>query len=148
MKKFTLFASMMLLMASFAVAQGQGPGPGPGGPPQGPPPPTKVVLAHTWDTRPVAYTLDVLTVIDAKCLGCHNANARSNNAKRALQWEKLQEASAAEALATLDSIKRVVGANEMPPARMVERNPDAALTETEKSTLLAWIDEMVAKLEN
>ena len=86
------------------------------------------------------YPENVKTIIDNKCFGCHSAEARSEEAREALNWEELPDLSKGRQVATLDEIIEVIEEGIMPPQRMVEMNPDAALTDEEAQALQSWAE--------
>lgn len=109
---------------------------------------TKVLLVPEADSAQlVSYSLDVLGVIDAKCLGCHSPSGRNEKSRKALQWEKLQAMEAVDAYATLDEIMEVLDEGSMPPEKIVEKYPNMKLTEEETATLRTWTEATLSKLE-
>jgi len=86
------------------------------------------------------YPENIKTIIDNKCLGCHSAEGRLQDAKDALMWDSLPDLSRAKQLATLDDIIEVLDKGIMPPQRMVEMNPDAKLTDAELKALRSWAE--------
>ncbi|WP_339810365.1 heme-binding domain-containing protein [uncultured Imperialibacter sp.] len=134
MKKFTLLAGALLLFAASGMAQEKEP--------------TKILLVPEADAgKTVAFTLEAMSVIEAKCLGCHSPSGKSDKAKEKMQWEKLQTLSGADAMAKLDEILEVLDKGEMPPAKMVEKYPNMKLTEEESAKLHKWAEAALAKLE-
>lgn len=110
---------------------------------------TKVVLVPESDTQQViAFTTDVIGIIDAKCLGCHSPSARNEKSKEALQWEQLQTLKGTDAYAQLDAILEVLEEGAMPPAKVLERYPNMKLTEAESEALKSWANELLTQLEN
>ncbi len=85
-------------------------------------------------------------VIEAKCYGCHSAEGRSDKAKAALRWDQLDSLSTDLQADKFAAIEKVLEEGSMPPARMVERNPDMKLTDAETALLAKWAGNMSKKL--
>jgi len=110
--------------------------------------PTQILLVPEADAgKTVSYSLDAMSVIQAKCLGCHSPSGKSDKAKEKLQWEKLQTMSGADAMAMLDEILEVLDKGEMPPVKLVEKYPNMKLTEDETAKLHKWAEATLAKME-
>lgn len=95
----------------------------------------------------ISYDMDVMKVIDSKCLGCHSPKGKSDKARKALIWENLQTLSGADAYAKLDEMMEVIEEGSMPPKKMIEKYPGLKLTEEETAALKEWTESMLAKLE-
>ncbi len=133
MKKLTLFTCLLFFVLTSGYAQRE---------------PAKLLLLPTADSaRAVTYTLDALSVITTKCLGCHSPKGRSDKAREALQWELLQNMEGEDALGALDEIAEVLEEGKMPPERMIERYPNMKLTDEETQKLQTWVEGLFAKLE-
>jgi mono/diheme cytochrome c family protein len=81
---------------------------------------------------------NVKAVVDKKCYGCHNANSKNEKAKNKLDWDALTKLKKAKRVAAMDEISEVLSKGEMPPKKFLEMKPEAALTEDELATLVAW----------
>ena len=81
MKRFTLLAGALMLFAASAMAQDKEP--------------TQILLVPEADAgKTVSYSLDAMSVIQAKCLGCHSPSGKSDKAKerfeaRLARWTNL-----------------------------------------------------------
>jgi len=100
--------------------------------------PTRVLLADS--TQLLAYPLNVMSIVDKKCLGCHSPGSRSEKAREAFVWIGLQDMDKADLVGVMDEMLEVLEEGEMPPAKVVEKFPHLKLTEEETSTLKAWVD--------
>ena len=60
---------------------------------------------------------NVKSVLDNKCFGCHNAEAKSDKAKDKLLLDKLGDLSKAKLVAKLGDIAEVAGEGSMPPEK-------------------------------
>lgn len=81
---------------------------------------------------------NVKAVVDKKCYGCHNVNSKNEKAKAKLDWDAIGKLKKAKRLATLDKISEVLEKGEMPPKKFLENKPEAALSESDLTTLKEW----------
>lgn len=88
----------------------------------------------------------VKAVIDKSCFGCHSEKGRSDDAKDALRWDKMQEYDKAKLVSVMDDIIEVVEKGEMPPKKFLGRKPDIKPSEKEYKTLAKWADKEADKL--
>lgn len=80
----------------------------------------------------------VKTIVDKSCIGCHNTNSRNEDAKKKLDFNKLDSLSKVKMIGTYNEIAEVLEKEEMPPKKFLQRFPDKALTDAEKKTLMNW----------
>ena len=85
-------------------------------------------------------------VIEAKCYGCHSEEGRSDKAKAKLRWDEMEGLSASMQVEKLDAILNVLADRSMPPARMLEHNPDMALTDEDVEAMEKWASKLRQKL--
>lgn len=117
---------------------------------------TFAMSSFTTDTKSERYTGnqsetleipdEVNTILDNKCFGCHNVEAKSDKAKKKLLLDELPTLSKAKMVAKLDDIHEVVLEGEMPPAKFLEKFPDKALTDEEADILRKWAKSASDKL--
>ena len=81
---------------------------------------------------------DVKAVVDKKCYGCHNANSKNEKGKAKLDWDALAKQKKSKRVGTMGKISEVLEKGEMPPKKFLENKPEAALSEAELATLVAW----------
>jgi hypothetical protein len=81
---------------------------------------------------------NVKAVIDNKCYMCHSTKGRSQEARDHLMWDSIPLYPKAKLIAKLDDIIDVLDDGKMPPKKMVEMNPDAALSPEELLALRNW----------
>ena len=91
---------------------------------------------------------DVKSVLDNKCYGCHNMEAKSDKAKKKLLLDKLGDLSKAKMIATLVDIGEVAGEGAMPPEKFLEQKPEKKLTEDEQKLLVDWAEKAADELLN
>ncbi len=81
---------------------------------------------------------EVKAVVDKKCYGCHNANSKNEKGKAKLDWDALTKQKKSKRVGTMGKISEVLEKGEMPPKKFLENKPEAALSEAELATLVAW----------
>jgi mono/diheme cytochrome c family protein len=81
---------------------------------------------------------EVKAVVDKKCYGCHNANSKNEKGKAKLDWDALAKQKKSKRVGTMGKISEVLEKGEMPPKKFLENKPEAALSEEELATLVAW----------
>ncbi len=81
---------------------------------------------------------EVKAVVDKKCYGCHNANSKNEKGKAKLDWDALTKQKKSKRVGTMGKISEVLEKGEMPPKKFLEMKPEAALSEAELATLVAW----------
>jgi uncharacterized membrane protein len=88
----------------------------------------------------ITFPADVKAVIDNKCYGCHSKDGRSAEAKEDLMWDSIPLYPKDRQIAVLDDISEVLEKGKMPPEKMIEMHPEAALAADQKARLKAWAD--------
>ncbi|WP_421976405.1 heme-binding domain-containing protein [Roseivirga seohaensis] len=88
----------------------------------------------------ITFPENIQVIIDAKCMNCHKPDARNEKAKEKLQWEKVAKMNKEQQADFIAEMFEVLEEGKMPPARMVERNPDMKLTDDETKALLTWME--------
>jgi hypothetical protein len=91
---------------------------------------------------------DVKSVLDNKCFGCHNMEAKSDKAKDKLLLDKLGDLSKSKMIATLGNIGEVAGEGSMPPEKFLEQKPEKKLTEDEQKLLVDWAEKAADEMLN
>lgn len=108
-------------------------------------PPTQVVFADADDSA-ISFPLEVATLIDNKCYGCHSPQGRNDKAKEKLIWLDLQKMDKVDLVGALGEVAEVLEEGSMPPEKMIEKYPQMKLTEAEVATLKAWVESAQNKL--
>lgn len=88
----------------------------------------------------------VKAVIDKSCFGCHSEDGKSDDAKDALRWDKMNEYDKAKLVSVMDDIIEVVEKGEMPPEKFLEKKPEVKPSEKEYETLAKWADKEAEKI--
>lgn len=81
---------------------------------------------------------DVNKILDKSCFGCHNVDAKSEDARDALLIDELPNLKKHKIVAKLDGIAAVVKDGDMPPSKFLENYPEKALTADESKRLSEW----------
>jgi len=84
---------------------------------------------------------DVMAIIDNKCYGCHNNEAKNKKSKGKLNFDKFKEGySKSKTISKLGKIAKDVHENEMPPEKFLAKYPDKSLTADESALLISWAE--------
>jgi hypothetical protein len=102
--------------------------------------------AVTFTDQNLVFPEDVMAIIENKCMGCHNPDAKNEKAREKLQWAQLAKMETEDLISKLDALFEVLEEGEMPPAKMLERNPEKKLTDQETLILQNWADENIERL--
>ena len=94
----------------------------------------------------VAYTADARAIIDQKCFGCHNPEAKNEKARKKLMWDELPKLAKDKQLKTINNMMEVLAEEKMPPEKFLEFKPEAKLTEAESNILTDWAEANARKL--
>ena len=99
---------------------------------------------YTEITTVSIETLDipenVKAIIDNKCMGCHNDEAKSGKSKMKLNFDKLAngEYSTGKLISKLDKITKMLSKDKMPPQKFLDKYPDKKLTDEENKLISDW----------
>jgi hypothetical protein len=89
---------------------------------------------------------NVQQVIDKSCYGCHNSESSNEKGMKKLQWDKLGELKTHKLVGKLTDIADVTANSDMPPAKFLEKKPEASPTAVEKKILVDWAESTAKKL--
>ena len=92
------------------------------------------------------YPPNIKSILDAKCWGCHNSEAKNLKAKSKLNFEKLVDLSDEKKSDKLDDILEVLEKGKMPPKKFLEKFPDKKITEEENKTVSDWAKATIDEL--
>ena len=83
---------------------------------------------------------NVKAILDNKCVGCHNDEAKSGKSKMKMNFDKLTngEYSRGKIISKLDKITKMLSKDKMPPQKFLDKYPDKKLTEDESKILSDW----------
>jgi hypothetical protein len=88
----------------------------------------------------ITFPADVKAVIDNKCYGCHSKDGRSEEAKEDLMWDSIPLYPKDRQIAVLDDISDVLEKGKMPPEKMIQMHPEAALAPDQKALIKNWAE--------
>lgn len=94
----------------------------------------------------VSYSVEARAIIDQKCFGCHNPEAKNEKAKKKLLWDDLPKNAKAKQLKSMNDMLEVLAEGSMPPEKFLQFKPEAKLTEAEITTLSTWAEANAKKL--
>ncbi len=80
----------------------------------------------------------VKTIIDNKCLGCHNSKSKNDKAKEDLNFSTFNHLSKLQKISAYKRIGDTVKANEMPPQKFLKHYPEKTVSEAEKELIMQW----------
>jgi cytochrome c5 len=84
------------------------------------------------------FPAEVKEVLTTSCFDCHTAGARSEDAKKALNFDQWDEYRLTKKIGTLDKIAEVVGEGKMPPEKYLERKPESKLSKDQQKLIVDW----------
>lgn len=88
------------------------------------------------------YTVpgDIQVILDKSCYMCHNSESKSTKGKMKLDFDKLSDMKTSKLVGKMVKIKKTVVNEKMPKKSFIEKYPDKALTDDEKTRLIEWAD--------
>ena len=89
---------------------------------------------------------NIAKVFETSCNDCHGPDASNVKAKSKLDFGKWESLTASKKVGKIEGIADVVKSGDMPPARYIEKNPSAALSQEQKDLINKWVTEESAKL--
>jgi uncharacterized membrane protein len=98
------------------------------------------------ESNAVKIPKKVQEVLDKSCFGCHSESGKSDKAKDALRWDKLNEYDKTKLVSALDEIIEVIEKKEMPPEKFLANKPEAKPTDEEYKILMDWAEKEADKL--
>ncbi len=103
-------------------------------------------ISDSFEAAPMLkFPKKVDAIVKDKCYGCHSPEGRSDKAKEKLLWDDLAGLSAADQAMKLKAISKVLSEGAMPPAKMLERMPEKALTDKETQVMAKWASKSLKK---
>lgn len=88
--------------------------------------------------NPVKMPANVKSIIDNKCMGCHNTDSRNDKAKEKLDFKTLEGLGKIKKIGTYNHIVEALEKNKMPPEKFLDKHPDKKLSEKEAKTIIEW----------
>ncbi len=81
---------------------------------------------------------EIGAILQTSCFGCHNSEARSDDAKKAVQFDQWDNYSVIKKISILEEIGEVLEEGKMPPPRFLENNPDKKPSKEHQQQLVDW----------
>ena len=81
---------------------------------------------------------EIGAILKSSCLGCHNAEARSEDAKKAVQFDQWNDFRVTKKIGILETMGEVLEEGKMPPEKFLEKNPDKKLSKEQQKLLVDW----------
>ncbi len=97
-----------------------------------------IVSAHDNPTKKDNMPENVKAAINKSCFGCHNSDSKNEDAKKELDFKKLDGLSTIKKIGAYKEIGEAIEEQEMPPKKFLERKPEKKLTDEEKELLINW----------
>ena len=101
---------------------------------------------NTPAKKPVKMPENVKSVIDNKCMGCHNTDSRNDKAKEKLDFKTMEGLAKIKKIGTYNHIVESIEKNEMPPEKFLERYPEKKLSEEEAKLIMDWAKKEASSL--
>ena len=81
---------------------------------------------------------EVNKILLLSCNDCHSTNAKNQDAREAIDFEKWDEYRLTKKIGLLGKIGELVEEEKMPPAKYLNYKPDRKLSETQKQMIIEW----------
>jgi len=85
-------------------------------------------------------------IVQTSCYGCHHAEAKSEDAKTAVQFDLWDNYRVIKKIGILSKMGEVVEEDKMPPQKYLNNKPEAKLSEAQKKQFLDWTEKESARL--
>ena len=81
---------------------------------------------------------EIGAILKSSCYDCHTSGAKSEDAKKAVQFDLWDDYRVTKKVGMLGKIGEMVEEGKMPPKKYLENKPDRKLTEDQKNLLVDW----------
>ena len=85
-----------------------------------------------------AFPEEIGAILKSSCLGCHNSEARSEDAKKAVQFDQWNDFRVTKKIGILEKMGEVLEEGKMPPEKFLEKNSDKKLSKEQQKLLVDW----------
>lgn len=100
----------------------------------------------TKDFRAPAIPDEVNKILIASCYDCHSDDAKSKDAREALNFESWDDYKLTKKIGLLGDICKLVEEDKMPPGKYLKSKPDRKLSGKQKELLCDWTEEESTRL--
>jgi hypothetical protein len=81
---------------------------------------------------------DVTSILKTSCFTCHTTGGNAEKALEAVNFEDWDSYRLTKKVSILGEMTEVLEEGKMPPAKFLERNPEAALSDAQREFLVDW----------
>lgn len=85
-------------------------------------------------------------IVKTSCVDCHHAEAKSEDAKKAVQFDLWDDYRVIKKIGILSKMAEVVEEEKMPPQKYLKNKPGAKLSEAQKKQFLDWTEKESGRL--
>ncbi len=107
------------------------------------------LLFSSLDQEPAAnsdFPEEIELIVKTSCFDCHSAEAKSEDAKKAVQFDLWDDYRVIKKIGILSKIAEVVEEDKMPPQKYLKNKPGAKLSEAQKKQFLDWTEKESGRL--
>jgi len=96
--------------------------------------------------NPVKMPDNVKSIINNKCMGCHNTDSKNDKAKEKLDFKTLEGLGKIKKIGTYNHIVEALQKDKMPPEKFLDKYPDKKLSEKEAKAIIEWANKQAEAL--
>jgi len=96
--------------------------------------------------NPVKMPDNVKSIINNKCMGCHNTDSKNDKAKEKLDFKTLEGLGKIKKIGTYNHIVEALEKDKMPPEKFLDKYPDKKLSEKEAKAIIEWANKQAEAL--
>ena len=85
-------------------------------------------------------------IIKTSCFDCHHTEAKSEDAKKAVQLDLWDDYRVIKKIGILSKMSEVVEEDKMPPQKYLKNKPGAKLSEAQKKQFMDWTEKESGRL--
>ena len=107
------------------------------------------LLFSSLDQEPAAnsdFPEEIELIVKTSCFDCHSAEAKSEDAKKAVQFDLCDDYRVIKKIGILSKMSEVVEEDKMPPQKYLKNKPGAKLSEAQKKQFLDWTEKESGRL--
>lgn len=100
----------------------------------------------TSANEPVKMPQNVKSIIENKCIGCHNTDSKNDKAKEKLDFKTFEGLERIKKIGTYNHIVEALEKNKMPPEKFLDKHPEKKLSEKEAKMIIDWANKEAESL--
>jgi len=93
---------------------------------------------NNYSSKTIIFPDSVKTILENSCFACHSNTSSNGFAKSALNFDKWDAYKLTDQEKYKGKICDKITADKMPPSGYINKNPQAKLTEIQKTTVCDW----------